>query len=78
MAERDRLALRYVGPGPEAGRIVYKRSKRWPREVAPVENLSSYICRTHGELKVDPVDLAAFVRDTISDTATDTATYWVL
>jgi len=61
IAERDRQALRYVGDGPGDGRIVYKRAGG-PCEVAPVEYLTYYVCRVHGEIPVDVAELAAFVR----------------
>ena len=58
LAERDAQVLRYVGDGPGDGKIVYRRTTL-PREVAPVEDLTFYVCRTHGEIEIDTAALAA-------------------
>ena len=74
IAERDAQALRYLGNGPGDGTIVYKRTPL-PRQIAPVENLTLYVCRVHGEIEVDPSDLAEFARAAIKDTPGVTRTY---
>jgi hypothetical protein len=74
IAEREAQVLRYTGTGPGDGSIVYKRTPL-PREVAPVEDLTLYVCRVHGEVEVDTAELAAFVRETLRDTPTVTRTY---
>jgi hypothetical protein len=75
VADRDAQVLRYVGAGPgDDGKIVYRRTVL-PREVAPVEHLSFYVCRAHGEIQVDTADLAAFVRDTLTDRRGAARTY---
>ena len=61
IADRDAQALRYVGAGPDNGKIVYKRTQL-PREVAPLEDLSYYVCREHGEIEVNVEALSAAVR----------------
>lgn len=71
LAERDDQALRYVGTGPGHGSVVYKRTVG-PGEVAPVEMLSYYVCRDHGEIEANPQALAAFVEDTHAPKRT----YW--
>ncbi|HPY26432.1 MAG TPA: hypothetical protein PLK19_19190, partial [Mycobacterium sp.] len=65
LAERDAQVLRYVGDGPGGGKIVYRRTAL-PREVAPPEDLTFYVCRVHGEVEVDRAALAAAVRDTLA------------
>ena len=74
LAERDAQVLRYTGTGPDDGSIVYKRTAL-PREVAPVEDMSFYVCRVHGEVEVNPAELGAFVRDTM-DTGRTKRTFW--
>jgi hypothetical protein len=75
MAERDSQVLRYTGVPGEGG-IVYKRTSL-PREVAPVERMTYYVCRIHGEVEVDTADLAAFAHAAVADTpsARTTQTY---
>lgn len=80
IAERERQVLRYIGTGPDR-KIVYKRRPNLPRAVAPVEVLSYYSCRDHGEITIDRDKLAAFVelrRQQVSegDTRTANRTCW--
>ena len=74
IAERDAQALRYVGTGPGDGSVVYRRQS-YPCQVAPIEYLSYYVCRVHGDVEVDTADLAAFARAAIKDTPGVTRTY---
>jgi hypothetical protein len=76
LAERDAQVLRYVGDGPGAGRIVYKRTKVSGGAVAPVSLMSCYVCRVHGPLDVNPQHLAEFASGVIADTPTHSRTYW--
>ena len=72
IAERESQVLRHVHTGAEH-LIVYKRRPALPRAVAPIEFLSYYSCRQHGEIQVDTAELAAFT----AATQTPKRTYWV-
>lgn len=65
IAERDAGLLRSY----DDGRMVHKR-KVWPRDVALVSQLDSYVCRLHGEVEVDIAHLEQFARDTTPPTRT--------
>lgn len=70
IAERDNGVLRRY----DDGHTVHKR-RVWPRDVAPVAQLDSYVCRVHGEVEVDTAHLAAVVAAAMRDTPAVAQTY---
>ncbi len=80
IAERDSQVLRYIGTGSDR-QMVFKRRPALPRAVAPVEHLSYYSCREHGEVTIDRAKLTAFVdrrrvQVAEGDTRTSNRTAW--
>ena len=76
IAKRDAEVLRYIGTGPGNGRIVYRRRPPTHCPVAPIGVLGFFTCRVHGDVEIDRESLAAFVRDTLTDTPGVTRTFW--